>query len=130
MPALDTADGDEGVAIRNLSFQTVFQLDSILVKPSRCELVTAAPELLHCAGSAGLVVVDLRTTDGSIPFASSSLREASMIAAISVAMELMLPCMELMLPCMELMLPSMEVTLVSNCIARGIAVEVEGVESP
>lgn len=83
-----------------------------------------------CAGSAGLVVVDLRTTDGSIPFASSSLREASMIAAIYVAMELMLPCMELMLPCMELMLPSMEVTLVSNCIVRGIAVEVEGVESP
>lgn len=74
-------------------------------------------------GSAGLVVVDLRTTDGSIPFASSSLREASMIAAMSVAMEFMLPCM-------ELMLHSMEVTLVSNCIVRGIAVEVEGVESP
>ncbi|KAL0678331.1 hypothetical protein Bca4012_006312 [Brassica carinata] len=40
MPALDTADGDAGVAIRNLSFQTVFQLDSILVKPSRCEVKT------------------------------------------------------------------------------------------
>ncbi|KAF2575472.1 hypothetical protein F2Q70_00003958 [Brassica cretica] len=40
MPSLDTADGGEGGAIRNLSFQTVFQPNSILVKPSRCEVKT------------------------------------------------------------------------------------------